>query len=264
MIWRRYHRAGIPEYLARHYWWAYLSRPMVWFFDHRPVLNLILFGQYKRLMRRTLIRFFRGCRQGRVLQLTHAYGDLTPTLVEGLKGGEFHLMDIAPVQLQAARHKLREAERDAEALLARMNAECLAYADDSFDTVVIFFLLHELPSDVRQRVLGETMRVLKPGGRLLTVDYGGLTRHHPLHRSALMRGIVGFLEPYLRGFWREDLRVMVAEAASGARKAIVHVEEDSVFAGFYRVTEFRMQIDAVTDMPLTPDGRSGEAVMVSG
>ena len=45
---------GTPEYLARYYWWAYLWRPATWFFDHQPIINAILFGQYRRLMEGTL------------------------------------------------------------------------------------------------------------------------------------------------------------------------------------------------------------------
>jgi len=26
---------GVPVYLARHYWWAYLWPPAIWFFDHQ-------------------------------------------------------------------------------------------------------------------------------------------------------------------------------------------------------------------------------------
>ena len=35
---------GVPEYLARYYWWAYLWRGGIWFFDHQFVINAILLG----------------------------------------------------------------------------------------------------------------------------------------------------------------------------------------------------------------------------
>lgn len=43
-----------PEYLARYYWWAYLWDKSAWFFDHQPIINAILFGQYNNLMRQTM------------------------------------------------------------------------------------------------------------------------------------------------------------------------------------------------------------------
>lgn len=51
-IWR-YFRDGKPDYLARHYWWAYLWSVSVWFFDHQPIINAILFGQYRTLSKKS-------------------------------------------------------------------------------------------------------------------------------------------------------------------------------------------------------------------
>ena len=60
---------GMPEYLARYYWWAYLWEKSVWFFDHQPIINAILFGQYKKLMQLTMQQL-EHTDHTRVLQLT--------------------------------------------------------------------------------------------------------------------------------------------------------------------------------------------------
>ncbi len=65
----RYFLDGAPVYLARHYWWAYLWPAAVWFFDHQPIINAILFGQYKKLMRATMARLDNAPKDS-VLQLT--------------------------------------------------------------------------------------------------------------------------------------------------------------------------------------------------
>ncbi len=70
---------GVPVYHARHYWWAYLWRPAIWFFDHQPIINTILFGQYQRLLEQTMA-CLKDRPAGRFLQLTCVYGSLTPTL----------------------------------------------------------------------------------------------------------------------------------------------------------------------------------------
>jgi|GEM_PF-5881062 len=36
--------ALLPDYLVRHYNWAYLWLVSVWLFDHQPIINAILFG----------------------------------------------------------------------------------------------------------------------------------------------------------------------------------------------------------------------------
>jgi len=52
----RYFLDGTPLYLARHYWWAYLWPVADWFFDHQPIINVILVGQYRKLMRAMMVR----------------------------------------------------------------------------------------------------------------------------------------------------------------------------------------------------------------
>ncbi len=131
----RYFLDGIPVYLARYYWWAYLWPAAVWFFDHQPIINAILFGQYKKLMSATMARL-RNAADGSILQLTCVYGELTPKLIEAVSPKPLHITDVAMVQLELAKSKAA----DENALLAaRMNAENLAYRDDSFPTVVLFF-----------------------------------------------------------------------------------------------------------------------------
>lgn len=231
--WQRY-LDGNPEYLARHYWWAYLSPVGVWFFSHHITINLILFGQYRRILN-ALIARLASASCGRILQLTCAYGELTPTLAQYT--GELHLNDVALIQLKVAQQGLLNKHR--AALLARMNADSSAYATNCFDTVVIFFLLHELPADARKRALHETIRVLKPGGRLLIVEYAPDLGNHFLHRAP-WRWILEYLEPFLHDFWHSDLHQQLAEYAAMQGKALSHTESTSLFYNFYRVEEYRV------------------------
>ena len=230
-LWRRY-RDGIPEYLARHYWWAYLAPAGVWFFDHHFIIDLILFRQYRNILD-AVMRRYAALPPGRTLQLTCAYGALTPTLAASPNTRELHLMDAAAIQLKAARRKVHAPA--APVLYTRANAEALAYARNSFDTVVIFFLLHELPPAARARALAEALRVLKPGGNLLLAEYGKFTHRLFLHRFRPARWLLERLEPFLRGFWRSDLAGALQTAAEINHKALVLKEEIPIWRGFYRV-----------------------------
>lgn len=236
-LWRRY-LDGIPEYLARHYWWAYLAPWGVWFFDHRPIINLILFGRYPAILDEVMRRHAAAPAR-RTLQLTCAYGALTPALAASPASGELHLMDAAAIQLRAAQRKIPGGAGPVHC--ARVNAEALAYADDSFDTVIIFFLLHELPPAARTRALREAVRVLAPGGRLLLAEYGENRGAHPLHRLPPARWLLEKLEPFLHSFWHGNLDALLLEALAHNGKAPASRHEQAIFGGFYRVLEYRVQ-----------------------
>ncbi len=226
---------GVPEYLARYYWWAYLWQWGIWFFDHQKVINAILFGQYDKLLGRTLAQV-EGRPGTKVLQLTCVYGKLTPSLLSGT-GNEIHLCDISTGQLRLARGKVQSFFGRCH--LARMNAENLGYVDDAFDQVVVFFLLHEMPPEARRRTYAEVARVVRPGGSVLLTEYGSTPRHHWLYRFIPFRWLLGRLEPFLQGFWKEDAVGIFNDALSQNGKHMSgepHVE--NIFSGFYRIIRF--------------------------
>lgn len=226
---------GIPFYLARHYWWAYLWPWGVWFFDHQTIINAVLLGQYRRLMRATLSLAAEVPQQGRMLQLTCVYGALTPALLR-MRAGGLHLTDVAPIQLQRVRKKV--AVENPRLYLTRMNVEQLGYQDNTFDAIVLFFLLHEMPHDARMRTMRECMRILKAGGRLILCEYAQQPYTHPLYRFRPFRALITRLEPFLESFWAMDLLENFRREAKGKDVHVVH--EWTFLAGFYRVTEFRV------------------------
>jgi ubiquinone/menaquinone biosynthesis C-methylase UbiE len=225
----------IPPYLVKHYDWAYLWPVSVWFFDHQPIINAILFGNYRRIMNETL-RLMDPKAAGKTLQVAAVYGELTPTLAQNVE--ELTVIDAAKVQLRAARRKLRAVGKTAT--LARMVAEALRYDDRSFDTTVLFFLLHELPAQSRRAALREAIRVTKPGGALMISEYGEFGKRHWFHRFQPFRGILTWAEPFLGGFWKENLTQVLKECAGDVGRSVALEDGVDIFKGFYRVRRYRV------------------------
>ncbi|ATX83063.1 Methyltransferase domain-containing protein [Mariprofundus ferrinatatus] len=225
---------GMPIYLVRHYWWAYLWPKSVWFFDHQPIINAILFGQYRGLMHATLERLKQAPLE-RVLQLTCVYGSLTPNLICQVHPSPLHIIDVADVQLDLARSKVEAGQKLCG---ARMNAESLGYKANSFSTVILFFLLHEMPAEARRNTLAECMRVIRDGGVLLVTEYGRLPKQHWLYRFYPIRWITTRLEPFLESFWHDDVEALLNELGEAYEKEVRVTSHRDIFSAFYRVTEF--------------------------
>ena len=226
---------GVPEYLARYYWWAYLWRWGIWFFDHQPVINAILFGHYGHLMNKTLAHIETKS-DAKILQITCVYGKLTPSLLSRTDN-EVHLCDAATGQLRLARRKTRHVADRCH--LARMNAECLGYCNDAFDQVIVFFLFHEMPAEARHHIYAEIARVVRRGGSVLITEYAATPRRHWLYRFLPFRWMLGHLEPFLPGFWQEEVTAKLSTALESSGKALsAEPQVEYCFAGFYRVMRF--------------------------
>lgn len=79
-------------------------------------------------------------------------------------------VDPAAEMIDRALAKARRAGTDVAFRTAA--AEELPFANGAFDVVLSSLMLHHLPSETRRAGLKEMRRVLKPGGRLLAIDFG--------------------------------------------------------------------------------------------
>ena len=174
---------------------------------------------------------------GNILQLTCVYGSLTTNILNKISPRSLHLTDVAGVQLGKT---LSKAPHKENLLATRMNVEQLAYRDNAFSTIVLFFLLHEMPHDARLRTLSECMRVLDHGGRLLLTEYAPLPTKHLLYRFAPSRLLITKLEPFLAGFWEEDILETLNSLGKAHGKRVEVVSNKLIFSRFYCVTEYKV------------------------
>lgn len=80
-------------------------------------------------------------------------------------------IDASPEMIARARKKATRASVDVA--FTHGVVEALPFPDGQFDAVLSTLMLHHLPGETRQQCAREMHRVLKPGGRVLAVDFGG-------------------------------------------------------------------------------------------
>jgi ubiquinone/menaquinone biosynthesis C-methylase UbiE len=216
--------APVPEYLQSTYWWAYLHPRAVHIFERQWLVNLILWGNFSKL-RDAALQEMGDVIHGKVLQVACVYGDFTEHLVRRLgPTGTLDVVDVAPIQIKNLQTKLTNPEHVTASL---QDSTALQFADGSRDAVVVFFLLHEQPAEVRVKTISEALRVTKPGGKLIFVDY-----HKPVAISPfryIMVPILTTLEPFAMDVWRGEIVDWLPADIKPAK-----VEKETYFGGLYQ------------------------------
>ena len=107
-------------------------------------------------------------------------------------------IDASPEMIARARKKAEKA--DAGVVFQTAVVESLPFPDARFDVVLSTLMLHHLPRPAREQCVREIRRVLRPGGRLLAVDFAtptrerrGLLRNMHRHGHVALRDILELL-----------------------------------------------------------------------
>lgn len=188
---------AVPAYLRDVYNWAYLTPWLAGVLDRQLVVQTILWGNAQKLIDDTLAEIDPGMR---VFQPAAVYGDFSRQLAKQVgPGGKLEVRDIAPLQVGLTRRKLADL---AQAHVAWGDA--MAPSEDGlYDAVACFFLLHEVPDDIKDRIAGAMLSLVAPGGKAIFVDYHRPSRWHPL--KPLMSKVFDHLEPFARGMWEREI-----------------------------------------------------------
>jgi ubiquinone/menaquinone biosynthesis C-methylase UbiE len=212
----------VPAYLAETYWWAYVHPKAVWFFERRWLVNFILWGNFARL-RDAALAALGEVLEGRTLQIACVYGDLTERLAQRIAPrGTLDVVDVLPVQLDNLASKLPPGARVG---LMHNDSTRLDIASGRYDRALLFFLLHEQPEHARRATLAEALRVVRPGGRVVIVDYHRPHRRNPVYWPMAL--ILSLLEPFALDLWRHEI-------ADWLPCRVTELRKELAFGGLYQ------------------------------
>jgi len=114
-------------------------------------------------------------------------GTGTQLLLYRMEGCRLCGIDSSPAMLERAKVKLGDSGE-----LLQMDASHMSFADRSFDLVTVILTLHEMQAPMRTDVVRECLRVTKPEGHVMLIDYH--FGPYPFLRGWLWKIMVTFLE----------------------------------------------------------------------
>ena len=134
------------------------------------VMNDVMSMGIHRLWKRYTIEMS-GVRSGqRVLDIAGGTGDLAARFSELVgDAGEVVLSDINESMLEVGRERMVDRGVLANMSYVQANAECLPFPNNHFDCITIAFGLRNVTD--KDAALRSMLRVLKPGGRLLVLEF---------------------------------------------------------------------------------------------
>lgn len=192
----------LPDYLQNTYAWAYLNPVSRAIFDHPWVVSAILWGNANRLMTAAMDEL----RPGQsVLQTACVYGNFSQRLARRVGAdGRLEVIDVAPIQVRHARRKLQSMPQ------ARVRlADAADLGPQCYDAICCFFLIHEVPMDYKRQIIAGLLERVRPGGKVVFVDYHRPKRLHPLR--PVMRLVFALLEPFATEIWNHELSELAPE-----------------------------------------------------
>ncbi|MCA3072890.1 MAG: bifunctional demethylmenaquinone methyltransferase/2-methoxy-6-polyprenyl-1,4-benzoquinol methylase UbiE [Rhodocyclaceae bacterium] len=207
--------------------------------DRYDLMNDLMSGGMHRLWKRFTIDQS-GVRPGqKVLDIAGGTGDLARAFQERVgPAGTVLLTDINASMLARGRDRMLDEGRVIE--VVRCDAERLPFPDCTFDCVSVAFGLRNMTH--KDRALAEMFRVLRPGGRLLVLEFSKVwSPLDPLYRLYTMK-----LLPAMG-------KVVANDSASYrylAESIAKHPDQDTlrqlmVDAGFERVEYFNLSAGVV-------------------
>jgi len=132
------------------------------------LMNDVLSGGLHRLWKAAAVSHAQLRPGMRVLDVAGGTGDLARACARRVApGGEVILTDINDAMLNEGRDRLLDQGLTVAAV--RCDAEQLPFAEGSFDRVMVSFGLRNMTH--KDRALAEMRRVLRPGGRLLVLEF---------------------------------------------------------------------------------------------
>jgi demethylmenaquinone methyltransferase / 2-methoxy-6-polyprenyl-1,4-benzoquinol methylase len=176
---------------------------------HYDFMNTLLSVGIHHLWKRNAVRMLELAPGNRVLDVCGGTGDLAILAARYIAAkGRVIVYDINRAMIEAGMDKAIPKEIEPRVQYVQGNAENMAFPDEQFDATMVGFGIRNV-SNMRKS-FAEMYRVLKPGGKMLCLEFSKPT-------SSLFRWLYDFYSFYVMP--------LLGELIAGSRTAYTHLPE---------------------------------------
>ncbi len=203
----------LPDYYKRNFHFqtgGYLSEISAELYEHQVE---VLFRGAADAMRRLIlpplkVHLMGSAGEGlNLLEIGCGTGRMTRNLAYAFPKAKITAVDLSPVYLAKARKNLSGFKN---INFVQGGGEELSFKDKKFDAVVSCFLFHELPLEIRKKVMNESIRVLKPKGFVGLVD--SIQKNDAAKfQWALKQFPIDFHEPFFKNYVQHPMEELMKE-----------------------------------------------------
>lgn len=192
----------LPLYLTEIYSWLYLKPKTYNLLDNDILLNILTLG-YHHLLIEELKKEISP--HANILQIGGTLGNQIEQTYNSLNMlGTYSILEISPQIIELSQEKLLEQH------ITWIQGDAAKSIEGSYDTIICYLLLHELPPITRSKVLKNIINALKPEGKAIFIDY-----HLPLPYNPLkypIRAINRLYQPFAEELWKKSIKNLTPNA----------------------------------------------------
>lgn len=191
-----------PPYIRNVYSWLYF-KPFVYnILDNSIIQNLLTFGYHNTLIEELKKEI---APHSKILQIGVTLGSQIEKTYHAVGTfGTYSIVDILPHQLENCQEKHLEQK------INFIHADASKTIKGEYDTIICYMLLHELPPITRTKLLKKSISALKPGGKIIFIDYHKPSPFNPLWY--FIRAFNRLYQPFAEALWKNSIKGLTPNA----------------------------------------------------
>lgn len=192
----------LPSYLTEIYPWLYLNTKVYNFLDNTFLLNILTLGWHYILTEELKKEIYP---HTQLLQIGLTLGGQIEKTYSALGMlGSYTIVDIIPELLENCR------EKHLEQRITLVQGNAAKTIKGEYDTIICYMLLHELPPLTRTHLLKNIIKALKPGGKVIFIDYHLPSAYNPL--KYIIRAVNRLYQPFAETLWKKSIKDLTPNA----------------------------------------------------